>query len=66
MPSGDTLGAIAKKNGVSIKAIEDANPGIDAKKLQIGHKLQIPAGSAAAERPASNGSGAEATAARLR
>jgi LysM repeat protein len=46
--AGDTLGAIAKKNGVSVKAIEDANSGIDAKKLQIGHKLQIPASVAAA------------------
>jgi LysM repeat protein len=46
--AGDTLGAIAKKNGVSVKAIEDANPGIDAKKLQIKAKLQIPAGAAVA------------------
>jgi LysM repeat protein len=46
--AGDTLGAIAKKNGVSVKAIEEANPGIDAKKLQIKAKLQIPAGTAAA------------------
>jgi LysM repeat protein len=42
--SGDTLGLIAKRNGVSIRAIVDANPGIEPKKLQIGHKLQIPAG----------------------
>jgi LysM repeat protein len=46
--AGDLLSTIAKKNGVSLKAIEDANPGIDAKKLQIGHKLQIPASTAAA------------------
>jgi LysM repeat protein len=46
--SGDMFSTIAKKNGVSIKALEDANPGIDPKKLQIGHKLQIPAGAAVA------------------
>ena len=46
--AGDTLGAIAKKSGVSVKAIEDANPGIDPKRLQIKAKLQIPAGAAVA------------------
>jgi LysM repeat protein len=46
--AGDTLGAISKKTGVSVKAIEDANPGIDPKKLQIKAKLQIPAGAALA------------------
>jgi LysM repeat protein len=45
--AGDLLSTIAKKNGVSLKALEEANPGIDAKKLQIGHKLQIPASVAA-------------------
>jgi len=60
--AGDTLGAIAKKSGVSIKAIEDANPGIDAKKLQIKAKLQIPAGTTAASADAPK-AGAESTAA---
>jgi LysM repeat protein len=46
--SGDTLAVIAKRNGVSIKALQDANPGVEPKKLQIGHKLQIPAGNAVA------------------
>jgi LysM repeat protein len=48
---GDSFYTIGKKNGVSIKAIEDANPGVDPKKLKVGQKLQIPAsagGSAAA------------------
>jgi LysM repeat protein len=48
--SGDTLGAISKRNGVSIKALLDANPGIEPKKLQIGHKIQIPAGTAVASK----------------
>jgi len=44
---GDTLGAIARKNGLSVKALAEANPNINPKKLQIGQKVQIPAGSAA-------------------
>jgi LysM repeat protein len=40
---GDTLSGIAKKFSVSIKAIEEANPGIQPTKLQIGQKLMIPA-----------------------
>jgi len=43
---GDTLGAIARKNGLSLKALMEANPGVNAKKLHIGQKVQIPAGTA--------------------
>ena len=39
---GDTLGAIAHKNGISLKALMEANPGVNPKKLQIGQKIQIP------------------------
>jgi peptidoglycan endopeptidase LytE len=46
--SGDTLGKIAKKNGLSLKALMDANPGINPKKLHIGQKVQLPGGGAAA------------------
>jgi LysM repeat protein len=42
---GDTLGHIAHKNGVSLKALETANPGVDAKHLKVGQKLTLPAGS---------------------
>ena len=34
--AGDTLAKIAKANGVSLKALEAANPGVDPKKLKIG------------------------------
>jgi LysM repeat protein len=44
--AGDTLAKIAKKNGVTVKALEDANPGVDPKKLKIGKKLNIPAATA--------------------
>jgi LysM repeat protein len=40
---GDTLGALAKKFGVTVKAIEDANPGVQPTKLKIGQKIHIPA-----------------------
>src|SRR5581483_5222294 len=39
---GDTLATIAKKNGVTLKALRAANPGVDPRKLKIGAKLQLP------------------------
>ncbi len=43
---GDLYSTLAKKFGVSTKAIQDANPGVDPLKLQIGQKINIPAPSA--------------------
>jgi LysM repeat protein len=41
---GDTLYAIAKDNGITLKALMDANPEVtDPKKLRVGQKLKIPA-----------------------
>ncbi len=37
---GDTLGGIAKKAGISLKALQDLNPGVNANRLQIGQKLK--------------------------
>jgi len=51
--AGDLLSTIAKKNGVSLKALEEANPGVDPKKLQVKQKLQIPAPTAVAANDAS-------------
>jgi peptidoglycan endopeptidase LytE len=45
---GDTLGKIAHKNGVSVRALEDANPGVQPTKLKAGQKLVLPAGGSAA------------------
>jgi LysM repeat protein len=56
--SGDTLGAIAHKNGLALKALMDANPGINPKKLQIGQKVQIPAGASSVASAASPGAAA--------
>jgi len=44
---GDTFSTIAPKFGVTLKALQAANPGVDPGKLQIGKKLVIPAASAA-------------------
>jgi len=40
---GDTIGHIATTMHISSKAILDANPGVDPKRLKIGQKLHIPA-----------------------
>jgi LysM repeat protein len=51
---GDTLDSIHKKFNVSVKAIEDANPGIVPTKLQPGHKIMIPAATAPTAAATSN------------
>src|SRR5487761_2246015 len=43
----DTLDKIARKNHVTVKALEAANPGVIPTKLKIGQKLVIPGGAAA-------------------
>ena len=43
---GDSLAKIAKKNGVTLKALETANPLVVPTKLKIGQKLVLPAGGA--------------------
>lgn len=37
---GDTLSGIAKKAGISLKALQDLNPGVNANKMQIGQVLK--------------------------
>jgi len=39
---GDNFSSLAKKFGVTTKAIEEANPGVTPTKLQIGQKIHIP------------------------
>ena len=57
---GDSLWKIAKKNGVTVKAIEAANPGVNPSKLKVGQKLSIPGATGAA--PATTGSTGSAAA----
>ena len=47
--AGDTLGKIAKAHGVSLKALEAVNPGVDPRKLKVKQKLVIPASTQAAD-----------------
>jgi LysM repeat protein len=45
---GDTYSTIAPKFGVTVKALQTANPTVDPAKLQIGKKIIIPAATATA------------------
>ncbi|MSR64642.1 MAG: LysM peptidoglycan-binding domain-containing protein [Verrucomicrobiae bacterium] len=40
---GDTLGQVAKLEGVSVSDLTSANPGVDPKKLKIGQEIHVPA-----------------------
>jgi LysM repeat protein len=42
---GDTLAKIAKAHGVSVAAIQKANPGVEPTKLKVDQKIQLPEGS---------------------
>ncbi len=62
--SGDNLSKIATKYGVTLKEIEDANPGVDSNHLRIGQKITIPAArSGGAPRGGSTSTPAPATSA---
>jgi LysM repeat protein len=54
---GDSFDKLAKKFQVSVKAIQEANPGVVPTKLQIGQKINIPAPSTSATTAASTLSG---------
>lgn len=58
---GDSLWKIAKKNGVSVKALEAANPGVDAARLKVGQKLVVPATASNAAGSATGASGSTGT-----
>ena len=58
--SGDTLGKIAKRNGISLRALEAANPGVDSKHLKVKQKLTIPGGTGATASTSSVDTGAGA------
>ena len=45
--SNDTLTKIARQYGVTVKAIESANPTVDPNHIKVGDKLKIPAPAAA-------------------
>jgi LysM repeat protein len=41
--AGETLAGIARKSGVSLTALQSANPGVTPKKLRVGQTLNLPA-----------------------
>jgi LysM repeat protein len=41
---GDSFYKIARGNGISMKALADANPGVSSAKLKVGQVLQLPVG----------------------
>jgi LysM repeat protein len=43
---GDTLGKIATRNHVTLKALQEANPGVDSTKLHPGQTIHLPSASA--------------------
>lgn len=43
--AGDTLFSIAQSHGITLEALQAANPGVDPKKLQVGQVLKLPGGS---------------------
>jgi LysM repeat protein len=61
--AGDTFGGISKRQHVSLKALMDANPGVDAKKLRVGQKVQIPAAPTAVAAASGSAPAAETAAA---
>lgn len=50
--SGDTFWGLEQSNGWTHGILQQLNPGVDAKKLQIGAQIAIPEGNAAAQSPA--------------
>jgi LysM repeat protein len=47
---GDTLTAIASKNGITVGALMKSNPNLDPKKLKVGQTVKVPAPTASATR----------------
>ncbi|MGH7475458.1 MAG: D-alanyl-D-alanine carboxypeptidase/D-alanyl-D-alanine endopeptidase [Longimicrobiales bacterium] len=40
--SGDTMDAIARRHGISVTALQQANPGVNPRRLQIGQRIRLP------------------------
>lgn len=55
--SGDTLFSIAQSHGISVEAIEAANPGIKPSALKVGQVINIPAGHSGPIKPPPPSSG---------
>jgi len=56
---GDSFSTLASKYGVSVKAIQAANPGVDSTKLKIGQVVKIPPKAVATANSTGAGSAAD-------
>jgi membrane-bound lytic murein transglycosylase D len=61
---GETMGAIARRHGVSVAALRSANSGIDPRRMRVGQTLRIPGATAAANASARTQPAATRSAAR--
>jgi LysM repeat protein len=52
---GDTFAGLSQRYGVTVRAIQSANPGTDPAKLKVGQKVIIPAKSTTAATPTATG-----------
>ena len=48
---GDIAGRIASRNKVTLKQLQEANPGVDLAKLKVNQKINLPAGAASPATP---------------
>lgn len=48
---GDTLGKIAQRQRMTLKALQAANPGVDPNRLKVHQMLRLPAGTKLSEKP---------------
>ena len=42
LKSGDTLAKIAKAQGITLQQLQNANPGLDTRKLKTGSEIKVP------------------------
>ena len=61
--SGDNFSSVAKKNGVTLSALEAANPGVDSTKLKVGQKINLPGKAESAPKSSTPATGSSAPAA---
>lgn len=57
---GDTFATLAGRYGVSVRAIQGANPGVDPTRLKIGQKIKVPARTASLSAPRNGTTAGEA------
>jgi LysM repeat protein len=64
--SGDSFYKIAKAHSISVRALADANPGVDSARLKIGQTLQVPLGPGTATAASAPSTGLASTTSRPR